>query len=167
MNTKNVTLIAVSALALSTSFAGPVFSQVIISCPQRLTIGNIILCSTGRLVINPDGTTTSMTGCAHVTNTPTPAQCVVQTGGMPVASNVRVDFAASSVTITKAGDTILIDRLRMTYTGATTPATAITLTPAQVSGGVTVNIGGRLNMSGTAQTLGVYSSNITVQANTI
>jgi hypothetical protein len=122
--------------------------------------------SSGRFTIDPDGNIKSVVGCAHVTNTPQPAVCTVATGGIPVTKSVKISFDKSSTMIQNGGDSFVLDRLRMSYTGAPTPATKITLPSSKVNSGVTIKIGGRAHpLAGSA--LGMYSGQIVVNANTL
>ena len=142
------------------------FAQVIISCPVAFRIGNIVKCgNTGKVTIRPDGNLKNTFGCAFITNAPQPGVCTVETGGVSVSKNVKVTFAKKSAVIQLGGDTFVLDKLRMSYTGSPGSAQKLTLTPNQVkSGGVTIKIGGRATLNANSS-IGVYTGNSVINAN--
>jgi hypothetical protein len=162
---KSTIMVTLTAAALAMAGGAPAMAQLAISCPVVFRIGKLVKCSMGRAVVDPNGNVKSITGCGQITNTPTPGQCVIQTLSA-VTKNVRIDFENPTATISRAGDMINLDKLRMTYPGMTNPTTAITITPLQAAAGVTVNIGARLSFS-SSLSLGTYNGGIIVRANTL
>ena len=166
---KSAIMVALSAVVIAPMYPSNALAGITISCPVTFKLGKIVGCDFGgRVTIDPDGNVKSLVGCANLLDTPQPAQCIIKTDGTPVVTNVKVDFASASVTMKFGGNNFVLDKLRMTYTGKTTPTATIILTPAEVTGvGVTVNIGGRINPAGNHTLNNTYSGDIIVRANTI
>lgn len=154
--------VAVSALALCALYGSPALAQIVINCPSGLDIGNHAACSSGSLVINPDGST-SLTGCLVTEIAPQIGQCLLSTGGVPLTRSVRVDFTRSTSFIKFGGKDAKVNNFRLQPTTATAPAAHFTFTPAQVGAGILMNVGGTLHFTD-GQALGSYTGTIGVEA---
>lgn len=164
MKTNKKILVTVSALALrAITPSAPAMAQLVVSCPQPLRFGRVVTCGNGSLHVTPNDATSTF-GCVVIENNAMAGQCIVKTGGLPIPSNVTAKLTINNIQISNAGNKVLINDFSLLYTGTLTPKETLTLTPAEVSNTVTINIGGTINYNGN-HPLGSYTGSITMTVN--
>ncbi len=157
------TLVAVSALALSAAYGGPVFAQLQITCSQAIRFGAYDACSNGKLTVQPNGSTSNL-GCLVTITAAQPGQCILSTLGPGPSKSVKVSFAVNFINITNGTSNVKIDSFQMRATTGTKSAAKATFSPTQVTNTVTLNVGARMNYNDN-QAIGNYTGNITINAN--
>ncbi len=165
MKNSRVILVSVSTLALSAAYGLPAHAQLQISCAQNFFVGEHDACSTGTLVIDPDGSTT-LSGCLVTENPPNAAQCKLSTAGPGPTRDVTVQFKTSAVFITAGGSQAKVVSFRMSPVGTTVTGAKFTFTPTQVTNTVTLDVGGTLQFSA-GQAIGVYTGTVSIVADLI
>ena len=163
MKTAKKIMVAVSALALRAFMPGSAGAQVQISCPANLNFARFFTCGIGTLAITVNGGT-NKNGCIAIKSMAFPAQCILNTGGVPITKSVKVQFTAKFINITNAGNKARINNFEMFTAGASKATTTMKFSPTAVKNTVTIDVGATLEFNG-AQSTGSYVGSINVTAN--
>lgn len=156
-------MVAISALAIRAAVPSPASAQVLITCSQNLRFGRVAACAFGSFTVTPSGMTNTA-GCAVQTQPGTAARCLISTGGVTPTKDVKVQLTSNFVNINNGGNNARVDKFQLLYTGTATPQTFLTLTPTEVSNGVTVNVGATVEHTKN-QPLGSYVGSIRMTVN--